>query len=147
MIFKPEDLLPGCVHFTHREALWLPQWDRMANEGDGLNEQILANLIDLFHRMEKVRAFVNASINVHCAFRPKLYNALVKGAKNSAHLTGQAVDFDVQDVTCTKVKTDILMANKLEELGLRMENNGESASWVHLDTKPVPEGGHRFFKP
>lgn len=147
MLFKGQDVIPGCTHFTHRDALWLPQWSRMADAGDGLNDEIMANLIQLFQRMEKVREFVNAPIYVHCAYRPKMYNALVKGAKNSAHLTGQAVDFDVHGRDCFGVRSELLMALKLEELDLRMENNGQDANWVHLDTRGVPPGGNRFFIP
>lgn len=65
----------------------------------------------------------------------------------SPHRTGHAVDFHVIGFEgrdgCAKIRAMLLP--HLEELGLRMENlNG---GWVHLDDKPVPEGGHRFFKP
>lgn len=145
MLFKSEDVLPGCAHFTHKDALWLPQWNRMGGAGDGLNDEIMANLVALFQRMEKVRTFLNAPINVHCAFRPKLYNALVKGAKNSAHLTGQAVDFDVSNRACPDIRNAILVALKLQEWDMRMEDI--TGNWIHLDTRPLVEGGHRFFRP
>ena len=147
MLFKPEDLLPGCQYFTHREALWLPTWKRMANGGDGLNDEIMANLIDTFKRLDRLRATVGRPINVHCAFRPPLYNKLVKGAPKSAHLTGQAVDFDIWGLSCNAVRIYLIQHNMLEQLNMRMEDNGPAADWIHLDTKPVPPGGLRFFKP
>ncbi len=42
-------------------------------------------------------------------------------------------------------RTADLVAQKLEEWGIRMENY-PSSSWVHIDLKPVPKGGNRYFK-
>jgi hypothetical protein len=154
MIFKPEDLLPGCLHFTHRDALWLPQWNRLANASDGLNDTVMANLIVVFQKLERIREFLGSSIAVHCAYRPKLYNAAVRGAKASAHITGQAVDWSPSEggmshniQSCAVARGLILTGRKLEELGLRMEDAGIGSNWVHVDIKPVPPGGNRFFKP
>jgi len=131
-------------YFTWKEALWLPQWKREANASDGLNDEIRSNLEHLFNLMDLVREHFNAPIVVHVAHRPAEYNKLVKGAKNSAHLYGMAVDFHVKGLTCEAVRKTLIP--KLEELGMRMEDLPGS-NWVHLDTRAPATKRPRFFKP
>lgn len=141
-----KDVIPGCKHFTWKEALYLPSWDRLANDQDGLDDEIFKNLMDLFHRMEKIRDFFQAPINVHVSFRPQAYNAQIGGAKNSAHMSGMAVDFDVVGISCDVAKTKIEDAGLLETLGMRMEDNPPGSNWIHLDIRvPGPQG--RIFSP
>ena len=129
-------------HFTLKEAIWLPQWGRIASPSE-LSTDVLRNLQDVFARLDSIRELFDRPISVHCAFRPDAYNRLVKGAKNSAHLYGQAVDFSVQGVPCDTVRKILLP--RLDTLGLRMEDLPGSG-WVHIDTRPPGPGG-RFFKP
>ena len=137
-------------HFSVWEALFLPKWNRLANESDGLTDEIKSNLINLCEHMDFVRLYFNAPINTHCTFRPVLYNTLVKGAKNSAHLFGMAMDFDVLGMTCKAAQEKILADKKLEIWLMRMEDNTKSntvlPAWVHLDLR-VPPTGNRFFIP
>lgn len=131
-------------YFTVKDALWLPTWNRLAIAKDGLGPTQQANLSMLMVVMDKVRAFLAKPIIVHVSFRPYAYNKLIGGALNSSHVEGKACDFHVAGMTCDAVRAALLP--KLEEWGLRMENLPGS-SWVHLDTRPVPKGGTRFFKP
>ena len=131
-------------YFTVKDALWLPQWNRLARLEDGLGPDQKQNLCNLFNKMDTVRVFFNKPIIVHVTFRPKSYNALVKGAPNSAHMYGMAIDFHVKDVDCDDARAKIVPM--LETWGMRCENL-KGASWVHLDTRDVPAGGNRFFIP
>ena len=144
---KPTDLISK--HFTFKEALWLPSWSRMASEIDGLDINVIHRLKHLFNALDAVRDHFNAPIRVHCAYRPKDYNELVKGAKASAHLADRdlnaAVDFDVKGMDCKTAITRILNSNLLDTLKLRMENNGINPVWIHLDTKPAAK--ERYFIP
>ena len=136
-------------HFSFHEALWCPQWNREADESDDNSlsfEDVTKNLVLLFERMDKIREFFDKPINVHCCYRPKDYNKLVGGASHSSHCLGEAIDFDVQGMTCDEVRQAILDNKLLESLGMRMENKPHSL-WVHLDIHPVPPNGHRFFLP
>ena len=148
-------------HFTYGEALWLPTWGRMGNDTDGLTGDVIARLTFLFQKMDVVRDYFGKPIRVHVAWRPEAYNRLIGGATNSAHraqvdgsgaeLPGNgmeaAVDFDVEGLTCDQARQMILNDNKLEEWGMRMEDNGAGASWIHLDTRQPLPGHQRFFKP
>ena len=131
------------AYFTVGEALTLPQWNRMADASDGLTEKHKANLIKTFLVMDKIRGLLGKPIIVHVAYRPPEYNKLVKGAKQSAHLFGLAVDFHAVGMTCDEVR--VILEPKLLELNIRMEDLDHS-NWVHIDTKTVPPGGVRLFK-
>lgn len=140
------------THFTVKDMIFLPQWGRLASDEDGLTEEVKDNLINLCAKLEVVRKFLgDIPFISHCGFRPAAYNQLVGGAKSSAHLTGQALDFHVQGHDSTNGCNDIrnLIKDHLEDFDLRMENNTTvgGANWVHLDSRDVAPGGHRYFIP
>ena len=138
-------------HFTVKDACLLPSWGVMHHPS--LIEE--ANILAMAASMEKVRAIVGKPINVHCWIRPTLANCpgphymgnynLAAGstAPHSAHILGNAVDWDCGD-DCDSTRAFLLP--HIEALGLRMENRPGS-TWIHLDCVPVPPGGHRFFLP
>ena len=132
-------------HFTWKDALWLPQWNRMANEQDGLTEEIKNNLKALFVKMDTVRDYLDAPIIVHITYRPGAYNKLVNGAANSAHKFGMACDFHVKDLSCDDARQQIEDDKKLIEWSMRMEKKPAS-NWIHLDTRD-PGAGNRYFLP
>jgi hypothetical protein len=134
-------------HFTVHEMLYLPTWKRMAVESDGLDATVKANLVSLAKAMDVVRDYFGKSINVHVTYRPLEYNKVIHGALHSAHSVGLAMDFDVAGMSCGDATRQMIKDGKLEEWGMRCENNGEEPTWIHLDLRAVPEGGHRYFKP
>lgn len=134
-------------HFTVKEAIWFPQWNRLANLSDGLTDSVKQNLINMFQIMDVVREFIGKPINVHVAYRSEAYNSLVRGAKSSAHKALDncaAVDWDAGEV-CEDTRQKLMPM--LEQWGLRMEDNGVDSHWIHLDNRPLLPGGHRYFKP
>lgn len=132
-------------YFTVKDALWLTSWNRMANEQDGLTQEIKDNLVELFKKMDAIRDFFNAPVLVHVTYRPEEYNKLIGGAKNSAHKVGKACDFHIKDLDCDAARDKIILAGMLDRLNLRMENKAKS-NWVHLDLYPPSvSGGKRFF--
>lgn len=136
-------------YFTVKEMLYLPSWSRMANESDGLDDQIKNNLIDLANAMDVVREFFGKPINVHVTYRPTAYNKAIGGALRSAHSEGKACDFDVAGLSCDEARKQINDAGMLEKWQMRMEDISAltSRGWVHLDRRQPPAGGHRYFKP
>lgn len=141
---NPDDKVSN--HFSVRETLYLPIWNRMANESDGLDDTVKANLITLCGKLDQLRDVLAMPINVHVTYRPSAYNALIKGAPNSYHVQGLAMDFNVVGQDCEDTRQYILSNKVLELLNMRMEDNGTSAPWIHLDCGWEP-GKNRFFKP
>lgn len=132
---------PITENFIVKEALWLPQWNRLANEEDGLTEEHKKNLIKLFNQMELVRSFLNTSIVVNVAYRPPEYNRLIEGATDSAHIYGMAVDWYVPNVDCSEIRS--LIVPYLDVWKLRCED--APVSWIHTDIRPPTFS--RYFKP
>jgi hypothetical protein len=140
---------PACKvskYFTVKEMIFLPSWNRMANEADGLNDQVKANLIDLAKCMDVVRETFGKPINVHVTYRPLEYNKAIKGALHSAHTDGAAMDFDIAGMNCDDARKQINDQGLLDQWRMRMEDM-PGGNWVHLDRRQPPAGGHRFFKP
>ena len=132
-------------HFTVKDALWLPSWNRLANEADGLTDDVKANLLDFFSNyMEKVRDALGPII-VHVSYRPAAYNKLIGGAMHSAHSDGKACDFHCANQGINESKDIILKLDLLEKLQLRMEKN--TPTWLHIDCRELKPGGNRFFLP
>lgn len=137
-------------HFKVKDCLNLPTWGRLANEADGLNDDIKHNLVNTCAKMEGIRSFLgDKSINVHCMYRPPIYNKLIGGASHSAHLIGDGCDFNIiglsDNAGCDSTRLSLLP--KLEEFGIRMEDVSDKPqrNWVHIDLlPPIP---HRYFKP
>ena len=131
-------------YFTVKECLWLPQWNRLANETDGLSAIVKTNLIALCTKMDEIREIFGEPIKVHCCYRPPKYNTLVKGAYKSSHLNGMAIDFSITGWDCDDVRAKIIKLDLLNSLQLRMEDLVNS-NWVHIDIRmPI---GKRYFKP
>ena len=138
------------THFSVHDLIYLPQWSRLANETDGLTQEIKDNLVNLAAKMEVVRHFLgDKPIVVHCGFRPTLYNTLVKGATHSTHLLGMALDWHCEGLEgnegCDKVRD--MIKPHLEEWSIRCEDVSDKPSrgWVHIDFgEPHP---HRYFIP
>ncbi len=140
---------PACKvskFFMVHEMLYLPTWKRLANESDGLNDEIKNNLIVLAQKMDIVREYFNKPVNVHVTYRPLEYNKAIGGALNSAHSEGKASDFDIMGMTCDEVRYALINNDLLKEWSMRCEKNPGS-NWVHLDYRDLKPGGNRYFIP
>jgi hypothetical protein len=154
---------PGCLvskYFTVHDAIYLPKWNRLANEADGLLDEQKTAIFEYFEKLDKVREILGVDIITHCGYRPPAYNKLIKGAKESAHMARFLKDYGKKGGYCAASDWHPLFPKSiteacdlareylrphLQKLGLRMEDNPGS-SWVHTDSKPLAYG-KLFFKP
>jgi zinc D-Ala-D-Ala carboxypeptidase len=95
------------------------------------NSQERKNLLRTAETMEKVRTILDSKpVLISSGYRSPQVNAAVGGAKNSAHLSGLAVDF-----TCPGFGTPIHICKKLkshmEALSIDQLIH-EYDTWVHL---------------
>ena len=128
-------------YFTVKEALWLNSWSKMALPDAEQRE----NIYRMALKMDEIRAFLGVPLHVTSWLRPEEYNAFIGGAKRSHHMKGLAVDFVSRRMTAEAMRQKLLP--KLEELGIRMEDNKHigKGNWVHVDLGDVIS--KRFFKP
>ena len=128
-------------HFTVGDCLTLHSWNRLANETDGVTDDIKSSITTLCQKMEEIRTVLGCPMNAHCIYRSPDYNAQVVGAiPHDVHSMGMAIDFDCGDAH-TIDEAHSILEPLLEQYGIRMEQN--TATWVHLDIHPV--GNARYF--
>lgn len=108
-----------------------------------LTPQLEANLQVLLERINRFRWRYGRPMVVNSGYRPGKYNEEAHGAKNSSHLTCEAVDFQDPDRTITRY----ILGNPgiLTECDLFMEDPSDTPTWVHLQTRSVMSG-RRIFK-
>lgn len=128
--------------FIWGEALWCRNWQSHVIP----SAEVERHIMETARRMDLIRNFFGVPLRVTSWLRPPAYNVLVRGAERSRHLTGQACDFIVYDVSA-----DVARARLLPHLGdfnIRMENLPGS-DWIHIDTactENMPPA-LRYFKP
>jgi uncharacterized protein YcbK (DUF882 family) len=134
-------IIPGCKNFSWSEALFLPKWGIHCFP----NPSQAQSICDVAAQMETIRAFFgNQPINVTSWIRPPAYNVLIGGAPQSAHMDGQAVDFQITGMNCDDMRAKLLPM--LATWNICMENK-PGADWVHIDTKPPRPSTGRYFIP
>lgn len=107
-----------------------------------LDSELENNLGLLLTALNKLRAIYGKPMYVTSGYRPGNFNAAAGGAKKSAHMSCQAVDFKDAD----KKLRDWCLNNLkvLEECGLYLEDPSYTPTWIHLQIRPTK---NRVFKP
>lgn len=109
-----------------------------------LTPELEKNLTKLLEALNKFRKIYGKPLIVSSGYRPGEYNKKAGGAKNSAHLTCEAVDFHDSD---DKIKEFVVKNPKiLEDCSLFMEDPSKTDNWIHLQIRIVTSG-KRIFKP
>jgi Peptidase M15 len=144
---------PVSKYFVVKECLALPSWgDRLAIESDIGTTDDWQTILSQIHefaneKMDALREWAGCAFNVHVWYRPPAYNLQIGGAKGSAHLEGIACDFNPLAGSCQDLIQRIRDEGILAQFDLRMENNGFSPSWIHIDSREPAPGKGRFFIP
>ena len=94
---------------------------------------VLAELRHTASRMERVRALLGSkAISVSSGYRCPRLNRLVGGARNSAHLSGHAVDFN-----CYAFGPPLAVCKAIAASSLMFDQMIEEGTWVHLSFAPA----------
>lgn len=103
--------------------------------GRTMPENVKKNIIELIKNLQVIRDEVNKPISITSGYRSPEHNAKVKGAKNSQHVQGTAVDLKVQGMTPKEVAPIIerlIKEKKIKEGGIGVYN-----TWVHYDIRGI----------
>ena len=111
---------------------------------DELTGAIRVNAHDLVERVNRLLGLYGSTPPVNSGWRPKAVNDATPGAaKNSRHLTGQAVDLQDRD---GKLKAWCMAhLDDLDRIGLWMEDGRDTRTWCHLQNV-APWSGVRIFR-
>ncbi len=94
--------------------------------------EVVANLRRTAERMEHVRAILgDRPITVSSGYRSPALNRAVGGAPRSAHLSGQAVDFN-----CHGFGPPLAVCRALAASDLSFDQLIEEGTWVHISFAP-----------
>jgi hypothetical protein len=100
---------------------------------------------DLVEKVNKLLNMFGGDRAVTSGWRPGSINAATKGAApNSKHVLCQAVD--LADLDKGLMNWCMNNQDKLQQLGLWVEDGRYTPTWVHLQTV-APASGKRFFIP
>lgn len=90
--------------------------------------EVLDRLKNTAECLEQVRKILGYAVNISSGYRSPELNKAVKGATNSQHLLGEAVDF-----TCPKFGTPRQIVNKLKNSSVNFDQLIlEFDRWVHI---------------
>lgn len=100
----------------------------LINEPDGL--LIKSNIIKCSVQMDMLREFIGGAIKINSWYRSERVNSAVGGAKNSAHMSGWAVDF-----VCPSIPNWIV-AKKIEISDIKFDQLILEPTWIHISFDP-----------
>lgn len=104
------------------------------------NAKFLLHQVNTFLEMLDVK-----DVHVNSGWRPREHNAKIGGAKNSAHISGRAVD--IADPNGGLAAVIANAPEKLRAMELWMENPKHTKTWVHLDNLHRKDRPSRTFLP
>ncbi len=127
LLFNINSLIQGSKWFTWHEALWLESIQSYAVPTQAQVNNILATAKVL----DQIRAHFGKPVNVSSWLRPPVYNKeIVKGATNSFHIQGLAVDFQVQGLDPELVRKELRLLRSGGFMSLVSMELG--VGWVHI---------------
>ena len=103
--------------------------------GRPMPENIKKNMIELINNLQVIRDEVKVPISITSGYRSPEHNAKVKGAKNSQHVQGIAVDFKVQGLDPKEVA--LIVERLIKEKKIKQGGIGIYPTWVHYDIRGV----------
>lgn len=136
------DFVGNSKHFMWYEVLWLPTWQIFCFP----SERQYIKLIKIVNCLDQIRNLFNKPIWITSGLRPKEYNKVIKGAKNSAHKLGEALDFCIKGFQGSKGCDEVrqIIVPMLESIDIRMEDL-KGSNWIHIDIRSPSK--NRFFIP
>ena len=100
-----------------------------------ISDTVFQNIFNLAKNLQVLRDEVKKPIKITSGYRNAEFNAKIKGAIKSRHITGEAADFKIAGMTPKEVAAVIeklIAAGKMEEGGL-----GIYSTWIHYDHRNV----------
>jgi len=115
-------------HFTLEEmtTTQVRGWDNTPSP------EVQTALLATATQLESVRTLLAKPITINSGYRSVKVNEVVGGAPNSAHITGQAVDF-----VCPAYGPPLDICIAIEKSPLNFDQLIQEGTWVHLSFAPA----------
>ena len=117
-------------HFTLEELTFSPTAERQKINNTPSLEAV-AHMTTLAEGLEKVRALLGGPIRISSGYRSPELNSVIRGAKNSAHMDGYAVDFVCPSFGNPKDVVRAIAASAIE-----FDQCIYEGTWVHISFDP-----------
>jgi uncharacterized protein YcbK (DUF882 family) len=101
--------------------------------GRPMPNNVLKNITELAKNLQVIRDEVNLPISITSGYRSPQHNARVKGARNSQHLLGTAVDLKVKGMSPSSVA--LVIEKLIQEGKIKQGGIGIYNTWVHYDIR------------
>ena len=118
-------------HFSLEELTFSSTAKRLQIDNSASGD-IQANLLVTATGLEAVRNLLAAPMHIDSGFRCPQLNLAVRGAQDSAHLTGFAADF-----TCTQVGTPLDIVRLIQQSHIDFDQLIQEGTWVHISFAPA----------
>lgn len=101
------------------------------------NQTQLNNIILLVKNvLQPLRDLIGKPINVNSCFRSEKVNTAIKGSKTSQHVSGEAVDLEVNTMSNYDLAKIIIANFKFDQIILEFASKDDPrAGWVHVSYK------------
>ena len=96
------------------------------------SDEIIEHLTTTAHGLELVRSLLGYPLHINSGYRCPDLNKAVKGAWNSAHLTGFAAD-----ITCAEFGTPLQIVEAVVKSGIKFDQCIMEGNWVHISFDPA----------
>lgn len=106
------------------------------HDGTGVPPGLLANVRRLASQLQIIRDHIGKPITINSGYRTQQYNAVIRGAKNSQHVSARAADIVVAGLSPAQLHNAIcrlIVDGKLHDGGV-----GLYRTFVHYDVRPDP---------
>ncbi len=102
------------------------------------NAEQEANLRNIILKiLQPVRDYYKKTVIIHSGYRAPKINALVGGASNSQHTSGEAVDFEISGIPNKDVAEWVADNLPFDQIILEFYNpmEGVNSGWIHVSLK------------
>lgn len=114
-------------NFTYAELIQSDIAERFGIDNTPDDPHVVSNLYVLASGLERCRAILDKPMIITSGYRSPRLNALVKGARSSAHLSGLAADFRVPGMSARDV---CLLLKDHRHIGF--DQLIHEGSWTHI---------------
>lgn len=115
------------LNFTISELLKSDTATRAGIKNIPADIKVFDNMLDLIICcLQPIRNYIGKPVIVSSGYRSQVLNHMVGGVSNSQHLTGCAVDINVQGLTVKE------LIQKIKGSGVEYDQLIDEGSWVHI---------------